>query len=129
MMTVKTITYMGVDGLERTEDFYFRLTKSEAIEMESAVNGGLSEKLKKIAEAKLATEIVPQVRHFILKAYGEKSEDGRRFVKSSELSKAFYETEAYDKMFMEFMEHPEKFAEFVKSVLPEPDTKNVDVKS
>lgn len=121
MMTCKAITYMGADDVERTEDFYFRISRSEAIEMESSVNGGLSEKLKTIAAAKNASEIVSIVREFILKAYGVKSDDGRGFVKSPELSKAFYETEAYDIMFMEFIENPDKFADFVNAVLPKHD--------
>lgn len=129
MMTKREITYTGVDGVERTETFYFKLSQAEVVEMEASVAEGFSEKLKKIAAAKMASDIIPQVRDFILKAYGEKSADGRRFVKSPELSKAFYETDAYDVLFMDFIQHPEKFAEFAKSVFPESEKTDVDTKS
>ena len=41
-MLKKTIKYTDYNGVERTEDFYFNITKAEAIEMEMTTTGGMS---------------------------------------------------------------------------------------
>ena len=93
-MLKKTITYKDYNGVERTEDFYFNLSKAEAMEMELSITGGLTEMIRKIVAAQDTPTIIATFKQIILKAYGEKSPDGRRFIKSEELSKAFSETEA-----------------------------------
>ena len=117
-MLKKTITYTDYNGVERTEDFYFNLKKSEIIEMEMSTDGGLSEMIKKI----LATQDIPSLmsifKEFILKAYGEKSPDGKRFIKSKELSESFEQTEAYSELFMELATSDEAAAEFINGLVP-----------
>ena len=44
-MLKKTITYNDYNGVERTEDFYFNLSKAEILEMEMGTSGGLAENL------------------------------------------------------------------------------------
>ncbi len=100
-MLKKTITYIDYNGVERTEDFYFNLNKSEILEMEMGTTGGFVEMVQKIVAAKDAPAIIAIFKDLILKAYGEKSLDGKRFVKSKELSDAFAQTEAYSQLFME----------------------------
>lgn len=118
-MLKKEITYMGYDGVERTEDFYFNISKSELAEWEMGVDGGYSEQLKAIAKGKRTSEIIETVRSIILRAYGVKSPDGKRFVKSEEISRAFYQTEAYSNLFIAFMKDPNLLADFVNQILPE----------
>ena len=86
-MLKKTITYKDYNGVERTEDFYFNLSKAEAMEMELSITGGLTEMIRKIVAAQDTPTIIATFKQIILKAYGEKSPDGRRFIKSEELSK------------------------------------------
>lgn len=50
--------------------------------------------------------------------YGEKSPDGKRFVKSEELSTAFSQTEAYSQLYMELATDADKAAEFINGVIP-----------
>lgn len=117
-MLKKTITYTDYNGVERTEDFYFNLKKSEIMEMEMSTDGGLSEMIKKI----LATQDIPSLmsifKEFILKAYGEKSPDGKRFIKSKELSESFEQTEAYSELFMELATSDKAAAEFINGLVP-----------
>ena len=118
-MLKKTITYTDYNGNERTEDFYFNLTKAEAMEMEMGTSGGLTETIKKIVAAQDSPSIIKIFKDFILKAYGEKSLDGKRFIKSKEISEAFSQTEAYSQLFMELATNADAAAEFVNGIVPQ----------
>ena len=117
-MLKKTIKYTDYDGVERTEDFYFNFTQAEIIEMEFSAAGGLADKLTKIVNAQDAPQIMSMFKEIISKAYGEKSEDGRRFVKSKDISEAFMQTEAYNELFMELVYDTDKAVTFINSVVP-----------
>lgn len=117
-MLKKTITYTDYNGNERTEDFYFNLTKAEVIEMELGVTGGLTEMIKKVNETQDMPSIVKIFKDLVLKAYGEKSTDGKRFVKSDEIATAFSQTEAYSNLFMELATDSDAAAEFVNGIMP-----------
>ena len=118
-MLKKTITYTDYNGNERTEDFYFNLTKAEVMEMEMGTTGGLSEMLRKIIAAQDGPAIMSTFKNFIFKAYGEKSADGKRFIKSKEISEAFAQTEAYSQLFMELCTNVTTMAEFVNGIVPQ----------
>lgn len=117
-MIKKTITYTDYNGLERTEDFYFNFTNAEITEMELTTTGGMSEMLKKIVDSKDTPALVKIFKDFILKAYGIKSADGKRFIKSDEIREEFAQTEAYSKLFMEFATNDKAAAEFINSIIP-----------
>lgn len=125
-MYKKTITYTDFNDEQRTEDFYFNLTKAEIMEMELGQAGGLEEYVRKIINTMDGAKIVALFKDLILKAYGEKSLDGRRFMKNEEITKSFSETEAYSELFMELAMDAEKAAEFVNGITPK-DTKKVTV--
>ena len=128
-MLKKTITYTDYNDVKRTEDFYFNLSKAELSEMELSVDGGYAEMAKKIAEAQNAPELVKLFKELILKAYGEKSADGRRFMKVDEkgnpLSIAFSQTEAYSELFMELASDADAAAIFFKGIIPADLSKQV----
>ena len=117
-MIKKTITYTDYNDVERTEDFYFNLSKAELIEMEATTNGGLSEKIKKIVAANDTSAILKEFKDLVLKAYGEKSEDGKRFIKNDEIREAFSQTEAYSIIFMELATDEAAAAAFVNGIVP-----------
>lgn len=125
-MLKKTMTYMDYNGVERTEDFYFNLTKAEIMEMELGVEGGLAEMVNRIIAAKDAPAIIAVFKKLILKAYGEKSPDGKRFVKSDELSTAFSQTEAYSDLYMELATNADEAAKFVNGIVPVMEKKQVN---
>lgn len=118
-MLKKTITYTDYDGNERTEDFYFNLTQAEVTEMEMSTEGGLGKKLEKIIQELKREEIIVTFKDIIRRSYGEKSPDGRRFIKSKELSDAFEQTEAYSILFMELAMNADAAAEFVNGIIPQ----------
>lgn len=117
-MLKKTITYTDYNDVERTEDHYFNLSKAELIMMESSVVGGMKQQLEKIVQTQDSVEIMKVFQNLIHQAYGEKSPDGRRFIKSDELSTAFEQTEAYSELIMELMGDSKKAAEFINSIIP-----------
>ena len=117
-MLKKTVTYVDYNGVERTEDFYFNLSKAEVAEMELSVEGGFSKMLEEIVKSKDNVRIIELFKEMVLKAYGEKSADGRRFVKSKELSEAFSQTEAYSEIFMELALDEKAAAAFVNGIMP-----------
>ena len=117
-MLKKTITYTDYNGVECTEDYYFNLTKAEIMEMEMGTAGGLAEMIQKIVAAQDAPAIIKIFKDLVLKAYGEKSPDGKRFIKSEEIATAFSQTEAYSILFMELATDAEKAASFVNGIIP-----------
>ena len=117
-MLKKTVTYVDYNCIERTEDFYFNLSKAEVTEMELSVEGGFSKMLEEIVKSKDNVRIMELFKQMVLKAYGEKSADGKRFVKSKELSEAFSQTEAYSEIFMELALDEKAAAAFVNGIMP-----------
>ena len=117
-MLKKTLNYVDYNGVERKEDFYFNLTKAEVTEMELSVDGGLSQMIEQLVNAKDNKQIIALFKEIILKAYGEKSADGRRFIKSKEISEAFSQTEAYSELFVELALNEDEAAKFIKGILP-----------
>lgn len=124
-MLKKTITYTDFNGVERTEDFYFNLTNAEITEMELSTTGGFAEMVRSIVNAQDIPSIIKIFKDVIFKAYGEKSLDGRRFVKSYELSKEFSETEAYSELFMELATDANAAAEFINGIIPSEASKKL----
>lgn len=120
-MLKKTIKYTDYNGLERTENFYFNLTKAEVMEMELSTEGGMAETIQAIVDAKDVPAIIKIFKDLILKAYGEKSPDGKRFMKSPEITQAFAETEAYSILFMELATDADAASEFVNGITPKMD--------
>lgn len=116
-MYKKTLTYTDYNGIEKTEDFYFNLTRAELAEMQNSINGGLGEVLDKIYKSKDQVSIVSYYRQLLLKAYGEKTGDGR-FVKNQEVRDRFESTAAYPELFMLFATDDNEASAFIDGVIP-----------
>lgn len=117
-MLKKTITYTNYNDEKKTADFYFNLKKSELIDMQYSTPQGFIDYLDKITKTENQVEIWRTFRDIILKAYGEKSEDGERFIKTPEGSKAFEETEAFSELIYELMTSSSAAADFINGIMP-----------
>ena len=117
-MIKKTIKYEDYNGNEREEEFYFNLSNAELTKMELGVEGGLSERLKKVLATKDTPQILKVFEEIINKAYGVKSDDGKRFIKSKELLEEFTQTEAYSQLFVELATNENAAQEFILGTLP-----------
>ena len=119
-MLVKPITYTDYNGVERTETFYFNLSQAELIDMQLGGKDGLySNKLQKMIDNHDAAAIVATIKEFVLKSYGEKTDGGKRFIKSPEISEAFMQTEAYSQLITELLSDDAKSSEFILGIMPQ----------
>lgn len=116
-MLKQTIKYIDFNDNERTEDFYFNLTKAEALELEIEYEGGLAKLLQELIDSKDNRRIIEIFKKIILKSYGEKSEDGKRFIKNQEIRESFAATEAYSELFMSMLD-AEKAELFINGIVP-----------
>jgi hypothetical protein len=118
-MLKKTITYVDYDDNQRTEDFYFNLSKAEIAYMELSQTGGASKMIQKIVAEQDSKRLTDLFKDVILKSYGEKSPDGKRFIKNAELTEAFSQTEAYSDLFMELASNTNSAISFINGVFPQ----------
>lgn len=112
------LTYTDYNGIERTEDFCFHLNKAELAEMQLTTDGGMDVMIERIVKSKDQKELVALFKKILFMSYGEKSPDGKRFIKSPELSLAFSQTEAYANLFMDLATDEEKAVNFINGILP-----------
>lgn len=117
-MLKKAITYTDYNGTERTESFYFNLNKAELMDMELGTVGGMRQLLQNILDKQDIPKIIEAFKTIIFKAYGEKSPDGRRFIKSPALSEAFSQTEAYSELYMSLISDAKAAAAFINGIMP-----------
>lgn len=117
-MLKKTITYTDYDGVERTEDFYFNFSEAELMEWQLVTNGGLTSYVQKIVDAKDQPRLITLFKELLLKAYGIKSDDGRRFIKSDKISEEFSQSPAYSILYMELVTDDKVAADFVNGIIP-----------
>jgi hypothetical protein len=116
-MIKKTMTYKDYDGNQRTEDFWFNLTKAEVAKLEFGTTGGITKMIERIVQEQDAKRILEVFEDLICRSYGKKSPDGKRFVKTKEQTDEFLQTEAYSDLFIEFMNNPDEFSQFFDGVL------------
>lgn len=117
-MLKKTITYRDYNDVERTEDFYFNLSKAELVLMENSVIGGMKQRLEKIVQSQDNVTIMEVFKDLIHRSYGVKSDDGKRFIKSEEISLSFEQSEAYSELIMELLGDEKAASAFVNAILP-----------
>lgn len=117
-MLKKSITYTDYNGNERTEDFYFNLTKAEIMEMEMSVKGGLAEAINTVVKAQDTPAIIEVFKKLVLDSYGVKAPDGKGFKKTKELRDEFEWNPAYSVLFMELATDADAAAKFVNGIVP-----------
>lgn len=117
-MYKETIKYTDYDGNEREEDFYFNLTKAELMEMQMSTEGGLEKRIQKIVSSQNGKEIMTLFKDILLKSYGEKSDDGKRFIKNQNIRDDFEQSEAYSELFMKLVTDADAAQKFINGIMP-----------
>lgn len=121
MLTITEI-YNDYLGNQRTEEFNFHYNQAELMEMELETEGGFSARVQRIVNANSYPELYKVMKQFILGSYGVKSEDGRRFMKSPEISRSFEESPVYERLMMRMTTGPDaanEAAKFINGITPE----------
>lgn len=116
-MIKKTIPYTDFDGNPRVEDFWFNLTRAELFELYGSVEGGYDKYMEQLMHSTKVGEAIEVFKEVLLKAYGKKSLDGRKFEKSPEITADFVATQAYSDLYIELAMNPDKGAEFMNAVM------------
>lgn len=126
-MLKKTITYEDWNGRTRTEDFYFNLTRTECAELEYGLGPGksLTESFNTLIDNNDMGVIISTIKDILLKSYGVKSEDGRRFIKNDEVRDSFEQNPAFDIVYMELATNAEYAAEFITNIIPKDFTERL----
>lgn len=117
-MYCKEITYTDYEDVTRTEKLYFNLNKAELMEMNVSESGGLDKKLQSIIDSKDPKSTIEVFKNIIIKAYGVKSPDGKRFTKTDEVKQEFLESEAYSEMFMLLATDADEAKKFINGIIP-----------
>lgn len=112
------IKYTDFNGVDRTETFYFNLTQSELTEMNLTTVGGMKSFIERITNTQDQAELIRLFKELILKAYGQKSDDGKRFIKNKEIREGFEQTMAYDSLFMKLATDEKEAIKFVNGIMP-----------
>lgn len=122
-MRKETITYTDYEGETRTEDFFFNLNKAEVLELEMSWDGGLQKFLQRIVNEKDQKRIIEMFKMIVLKSYGEKSMDGKKFLKVDDQGRSlaqlnFVPTEAYSELFMKLATDEKAASDFINGIIP-----------
>ena len=129
-MLKKSITYTDFNGVERTEDFFFNLTKAEIMELELGVTGGLTAMVQGVVMAQDTPSLIKIFKELILKSYGEKSADGKRFIKINDagvsLANNFAQTEAYSELFMLLATNEDEASNCIRGIVPSDVSERMD---
>jgi len=121
------IKYTDYNGVEREEIFMFNMTEAEIQEMNLSINGGMAALMTQIANTRDVAQLVRIFKDMILKAYGQKSTDGKRFIKSQELRDAFEQCPAYSELFMQLSTDNVAAARFLKNIMPQKIQKEINM--
>lgn len=125
-MLAEKIKYTDYNGINREETFYFNLNKIELLELEIGTSGGLVNYAQKLLETQDYKLIMSIFKNIVLTAYGEKSDDGKHFIKNKEVRDAFEHSEAYSELFTRLLKEPEYLAKFITSIVPAEVASNMD---
>ena len=121
-MLKKNIVYKDYDGKERNEDHYFNLDEGEIMEMEMSVSGGFSTMVEKIINEQNEPELFKVFKDFVVKSYGEKSGDGKYFLKEDDngrpLVRKFLQSKAYSALMLELTHDGKAASDFISSLIP-----------
>lgn len=114
-----TTTYKDFNGNDKTDTFYFNLTRLECLELDLGVDGGMEGYLTNLVEQQDFRSLVREFKKIILASIGEKSLDGRQFVKTDEIRNGFAATNAFVDLFMRMATDTQFAIDFFNQVIPQ----------
>lgn len=126
-MLKRKISYVDFDDVAQEDIVYFNLSKTELLKLEAGAEGvSFSARMERIVEAKDAATIIEEIKNLILLAYGEKSLDGKRFIKSDDIRAQFEDSAAFDALFMELSDDANATVKFLRGCLPKDFSEEYD---
>lgn len=117
-MLKREIKYEDFNGNKTSDIFYFNLSEHELVDLEVAQKQGLQAMLQEIIDTKDHKGLIELFKKIIMLSYGEKSSDGKRFIKSEQSRLEFSQSAAYNTLFMELATDDGAAATFLIGTLP-----------
>lgn len=117
-MHKETITYVDFNDVTRTEEFYFNLSKANVLEMDAKYPGGYVAMIERITSAENGEAIMDIFKTFILDSIGEKSADGKQFIKNQQIKDNFYQSNAYSELLLKLATDDRAANTFIQATLP-----------
>ena len=110
------IDYVDFNGTQRSEDFYFHLSLPEVTRLEAEIGKPLNQYAQEVAANQNIKELLDFIEKMVLSSYGQKSADGKSFLKSEEIRKEFEHSQAYAELFEQLLTNAELAEKFGSSV-------------
>ncbi|QGZ17250.1 hypothetical protein SEA_GIANTSBANE_46 [Arthrobacter phage Giantsbane] len=122
-MIKKTLTFKNFRKETETEDFYFNMSEGELTLMQVRAidqkNESFSDKLDKISKGLQGSELADVIEDLVLRSYGVKSSDGKKFRKNAEILEDFTSSGAYSVLITELFSIEGSLTEFINGVVPD----------
>lgn len=128
-MHKRTIKYKDLDGNPVEDTFYFHLNKAEATVAQAMFFGANAQTFEQALERQELTVPIQAILDVILMSFGEKSADGKSFMKSVERRNWFSGTDAFGELFEEIASDPKELLSFLKGIMPEGVLDDVAIES
>lgn len=118
-MFCKKITYTDYNDIQHTEEFYFNLNRAEILNMLTTESDAtLDQVFNYFRQTRNSKALLKMVEDLIKSSYGVKSADGKRFVKTPEITEAFVQSEAYSELLFELLNDADATAKFFIGIVP-----------
>lgn len=117
-MLRKEITYTTLNGEKVTDICYFNMTKAEIAAMQVKMDGKFIDYLKDLVAGNHVEALFNIFRDIVLDSYGERSADGKRFVKGPDKRAEFEYSLAFSELFVDLIQNSEKMSAFTRAILP-----------
>ncbi len=121
-MLKERVDYKDFDGNDCAIDLYFNISRPELIDLQFSTEGGLRAHIERIALTKDVKELYNLVTEIVIKSYGERTPDGKSFIKKTPdgryLGEMFLYHAAYEPFFLKLIENETNIANFINAVTP-----------
>ena len=117
-MYIKEITFTDFNGNTVTEIYCFNLNKVELMELQTSVPGGWAALGEKAVKEQDSSTLFKLYKELVLTAVGEKSADGKQFIKTPEIVSKFQNSNAFPEFMMALVENEKLAEEFIAGILP-----------
>ena len=110
------VSYKDFDNKSVKETLWFNLTTRDSAKL-TIKYGDLTAYVKKIEKEKDAAAMMVLIEDLVLTAYGERSEDGRHFLRNDEIRERFSYSLAFEALLDDLYSDEKKMSKFFDSLL------------
>src|SRR5699024_2040941 len=118
-MIKKTVVYENLDGKTESEVVYLNINMIELTELEFVAEKSISDILKEIGETPSMADALKTFKMFLRFAYGVKSPDSKKLLKSDSIWESFENSEPYSALLWEMLNDAPKAVDVIMGILPQ----------